>query len=211
MNENRCGDASDPTARTSNSQGANRMTIGYGDLRKGMAIELDGEPYLIVDYDRSKMQQRAPTMRIRFREIRSGKVLDRSFSGYDVKLTPADVERRSAQYIYDEDDLCYFMDSDTYDQFPLAKSQISDELDYLKEGMTVDLVFYRDDPIAIDMPITVDLEVVHSPPGLKGDTATGATKPATLETGLLIQVPLFVNEGETVKVDTRSGSYLSRV
>ena len=187
------------------------MTIGYGDLRKGMAIELDGEPYLVVDYERNKMQQRAPTMRIRFRGIRSGRVMDRSFSGYDVKLTPADVERRSAQYIYDEDDLCYFMDTETYDQFPMTRGDIANELNYLKEGTTVDLVFYEDNPIAIDIPITVDLEVVDSPPGLRGDTATGATKPATLETGLLIQVPLFVNEGETVKVDTRSGSYLSRV
>ncbi len=187
------------------------MTIGYGDLRKGMAIELDGEPYLVVDYERNKMQQRAPTMRIRFRGIRSGRVMDRSFSGYDVKLTPADVERRSAQYIYDEDDLCYFMDSETYDQFPMSRGDIANELNYLKEGTTVDLVFYEDNPIAIDIPITVDLEVVDSPPGLRGDTATGATKPATLETGLLIQVPLFVNEGEMVKVDTRSGSYLSRV
>ncbi len=186
------------------------MTIGYGDLRKGMAIELDGEPYLVVEYDRSKMQQRAPTMRIRFREIRTGKVLDRSFSGFDVKLTAADVERRSAQYIYDEDELCYFMDVDSFEQFPLSKSQIAQELNYIKEETTVDLVFYRDQPISIDIPLTVDLKVVDSPPGLKGDTATGATKPATLETGLLIQVPLFVNEGETVKVDTRSGSYLSR-
>ena len=187
------------------------MTIGYGDLRKGMAIELEGEPYLVVDYERSKMQQRAPTMRIRFKEIRSGKVLDKSFSGYDVKLTSADVERRSAQYIYDEDDLCYFMDVDSYDQLPLSKDQIADELNYLVEEMTVDLVFFHDQPISIELPITVDLKVVDSPPGLKGDTATGATKPATLETGLTIQVPLFVNEGETVKVDTRSGSYLSRV
>ena len=187
------------------------MTIGYGELRKGMAIELDGEPYMVVDYERNKMQQRAPTMRIRFRGIRSGRVMDRSFSGYDVKLTPADVERRSAQYIYDEDDLCYFMDTETYDQFPMSRGDIANELNYLKEGTTVDLVFYEDNPIAIDIPITVDLEVVDSPPGLRGDTATGATKPATLETGLLIQVPLFVNEGETVKVDTRSGSYLSRV
>ena len=187
------------------------MTIGYGDLRKGMAIDLDGEPYMVVDYERSKMQQRAPTMRIRFREIRTGKVLDRSFSGYDVKLTPADVERRSAQYIYDEDEVCYFMDTESYDQFPLPKEQIAEELNYLKEEMTVDLVFFEDNPISLELPITVDLQVVDSPPGLKGDTATGATKPATLETGLLIQVPLFVNEGEFVKVDTRNASYLSRV
>ena len=187
------------------------MTIGYGDLKKGMAIELDGEPYMVVDYERSKMQQRAPTMRIRFREIRTGRVMDRSFSGYDVKLTPADVERRSAQYIYDEDDVCYFMDTESYDQFPLTKDQITEELNYLKEEMTVDLVFYQENPISLELPITVDLQVVDSPPGLKGDTATGATKPATLETGLLIQVPLFVNEGEYVKVDTRNATYLSRV
>lgn len=187
------------------------MTIGYGDLRKGMAIELDGEPYMVVDYERSKMQQRAPTMRIRFREIRTGKVLDRSFSGYDVKLTHANVERRSAQYIYDEDDVCYFMDTESYDQFPLTKEQLAEELNYLKEEMTVDLVFYEDNPISVELPITVDLQVVDSPPGLKGDTATGATKPATLETGLQIQVPLFVSEGEYVKVDTRNATYLSRV
>ncbi len=187
------------------------MTIGYGELRKGMAIELDGEPYMVVDYERSKMQQRAPTMRIRFREIRTGKVLDRSFSGYDVKLTPANVERRSAQYLYDEDEVCYFMDTESYDQFPLTKEQLAEELNYLKDEMTVDLVFYEDNPISVELPITVDLQVVDSPPGLKGDTATGATKPATLETGLLIQVPLFVNEGEYVKVDTRNATYLSRV
>ena len=186
------------------------MTIGYGDLRKGMAIELDGEPFVVVDYERTKMQQRAPVMRIRFREIRSGRVLDRTFQGYDVKLTPANVDRRSAQYIYDEDGLYYFMDTETFDQVPLSTDQLSDALPYLSEQLTVQLVFFQDQPIAIDLPITVDLKVVDSPPGLKGDTATGATKPATLETGLQLQVPLFIDEGVTVKVDTRSGQFLSR-
>lgn len=187
------------------------MSIGYGDLRKGMAIELDGEPHLVVDYERSKMQQRAPVMRIRFREIRSGRVVDRTFNGYDVKLTPAAVERRNAQYIYDEDDLYYFMDNESFDQFPMSRETISEDLAFLVEQMTVDMVFYDGNPIAIELPITVELEVVDSPPGLKGDTATGATKPATLETGHQLQVPLFVNEGEKIKVDTRSGQYLSRV
>jgi elongation factor P len=186
------------------------MSIGYGDLRKGMAIELDGEPHLVVEYESRKMQQRAPVMRVRFRSIRSGRIVDRTFSGYDVKLTPAAVERRNAQYIYDEDELYYFMDQETYDQFPLAKTSMPDALPFLVEEMVVEMVFYEENPIAIELPITVELEVTDSPPGLKGDTATGATKLATLQTGHQLQVPLFVNEGEKIKVDTRTGEYLSR-
>jgi elongation factor P len=186
------------------------MSIGYGDLKKGMAIELDGEPHLVVEYESRKMQQRAPVMRVRFRAIRTGRIVDRTFSGYDVKLTPAAVERRNAQYIYDEDELYYFMDEETYDQFPLAKDSMPDALPFLVEEMVVEMVFYEDNPIAIELPIIVELEVTDSPPGLKGDTATGATKLATLQTGHQLQVPLFVNEGEKIKVDTRTGEYLSR-
>ena len=187
------------------------MTIGYGDLRKGMAIELDGEPYVVVDYERSKMQQRAPVMRVRFRSLRTGRIVDRSFNGYDVKLTPASVEHRSAQYIYEDGDLYYFMDSKNFDQVPLSRDQLGDSLPYLIEQTNVDLVFYQDQAIAIELPITVELKVAATDPGHKGDTAQGGTKPATLETGLAVQVPLFVDVGETVRVDTRTGQYLARV
>ena len=187
------------------------MTIGYRELKKGMAIELDGEPYVVVDYERSKMQQRAPVMRIRFRGLRTGRVVDRTFQGYDVKLTQAAVERRNAQYIYKEDDLFYFMDTETFDQFPLSEVQMGEARQYLVEQTTVDLVFYEGQTISIDLPVTVELRVVESAPGLRGDTAQGGTKPATMETGLVLQVPLFINEGEVIKVDTRSGEYLSRV
>ena len=187
------------------------MSIGYRDLRKGLAIELDGEPYQVVEYERSKMQQRAPVMRIRFREIRTGRVVDRSFNGYDVKLKPASVDRREAQYIYKDDSLYYFMDTETYDQFPLSKEQTGDALQYLVEETNVEVMFHRDKPIALELPFTVDLKVATTEPGVRGDTAQGATKPATMETGLVIQVPLFVNENETIKVDTRTGEYLSRV
>ncbi len=186
------------------------MTIGYGDLRKGMAIELDGEPFVVVEYSSRKMQQRAPVMQVRFRSIRTGRIVDRSFQGYDVKLTPAAVERRSAQYIYADGDLYYFMDTETFDQFPLSEDQIKDALPYLVEETTVDTVFFEEAPIAIDMPITVDLKVADAPPGHRGDTAQGGTKPATLVTGHVVQVPLFVSEGETIRVDTRTGEYLSR-
>jgi len=187
------------------------MTLGYGDLRKGLSVELDGEPYAVVDYERSKMQQRAPVMRIRFKSFKTGRVVDRSFNGYDVKLTPASVERKSAQYIYNDGGFYYFMDTVTFDQFPIAEDQVQDVLSYMVEQTVVDAIFYEDSPIAIELPIAVDLEVADAVPWLKGDTAQGGTKPVTLETGLKVQVPLFVEVGEMIKVDTRTGEYLSRV
>jgi elongation factor P len=175
-----------------------------------MAIELDGEPYIVVGYERTKMQQRAPVMRIRFKALRTGRVMDRTFQGYDVKLAPASVERRTAQYIYNENSLHYFMDTETFEQFPLSEDKIGDALQYLVEQTTAGLVFYRDEPVTIELPLAVDLKVVETVPGVRGDTAQGGTKPATLETGLSIQVPLFVNEGDTVRVNTRTGEYVSR-
>ena len=186
------------------------MTIGYGGLKKGMAIELDGEPYFVVDYEQRKMQQRAPVMRIRFRELKTGRLVERTFSGYDVDFKLASVERRTARYIYSEDNLYYFMDSTTYEQFPLAEDQIGSDLQYIVEQTEVDLVFFEDAPITIELPITVGLKVTETMPGVKGDTAQGGSKPATLETGLVVQVPLFINEGDTLKIDTRTGAYLSR-
>lgn len=186
------------------------MTIGYGDLRKGMAIDLDGQPHIVVDYDRSKMQQRAPTIRIRFRSLRTGRILDRSFSGYDIRLTTAEVERRDARYIYREDELYYFMDTESFEQFPLGTDLIGEGTSYLTEEIEVELILHEGRPIAIELPITVDLQVTETGPSFKGDTAQGGTKPATLETGLSVNVPLFVESGETVRVDTRSGEYLSR-
>ena len=156
------------------------------------------------------MQQRAPTMRIKFRALITGRQVERSFSGYDVDFKLADVERRSAQYIYEDDNLYYFMDTDTYDQFPLSSDQIADGLQFLVEQIEVDLVLYRENPVAIELPITVNLEVTETVPGVRGDTAQGGTKPATLQTGLVVQVPLFVTQGEMIKVDTRTGQYLSR-
>ena len=107
------------------------MTIGYGDLKKGMSIELDGEPYSVMDYERSKMQQRAPVMRIRFRNLKSGRIVDKTFSGYDVSFTPASVDRRTAQYIYQDGDFYYFMDNETFDQFPMNQDQISEALNFM--------------------------------------------------------------------------------
>lgn len=187
------------------------MTLSYGELKKGMPIALDGEPYAVVDYERTKMQKRAPVMRIRFRSLRTGRVVDRTFNGFDVKFTIADVERRKAEYIYQDGDLYYFMDNETFEQFPLIGDRISDSLPYLIEQTAVDLVLYQDEPISIEIPLNVDLKVTDTDPGFKGDTATGGSKPATVETGLVVQVPLFIDVGETIRVDTRTGEYAGRV
>lgn len=186
------------------------MNVNYGELRKGMAIEMDDAPFIVVEYEQRKMQQRAPVMRIKFRELTTGRLVDRTFSGYDVDFKLADVERRSAEYIYQDDNLYYFMDTASYEQFPLSDSQIADALQFLVEQTEVDLVLFRENPVAIELPITVNLEVAETVPGVRGDTAQGGTKPATLQTGLVVQVPLFVNQGELIKVDTRTAQYLSR-
>ena len=187
------------------------MTLSYGELKKGMPIALDGEPYAVVDYERTKMQQRAPVMRIRFRSLRTGRIVDRTFNGFDVKFTVADVERRKAEYIYQDGELYYFMDNETFEQFPLNADQISDSLPYMIEQTAVDLILYQDEPISIEIPLNVDLKVTDTDPGFKGDTATGGSKPATVETGLVVQVPLFIDIGETIRIDTRTGEYAGRV
>ena len=128
------------------------MSIGYGELKKGMAIELDGQPYIVAEYERSKMQKRAPVMRVKFRELKTGRLIERTFQGFDVKLTPASVERRKAQYIYSEDDLYYFMDSETFDQSPLTKDQLGESLQFLVEQINVDLILSEGNPVTIELP-----------------------------------------------------------
>ena len=127
-----------------------------------------------------------------------------------MKFSLARVDRRKAQYIYRDGDLFYFMDTESFEQFPMNEDQIKESLKFLKDQIELDLIFFEDNPISLELPLNVDLKVTDSPPGVKGDTAQGASKLATLETGLQISVPLFVNEGDIVKVDTRSGEYLSR-
>ncbi|MBI4199828.1 MAG: elongation factor P [Chloroflexi bacterium] len=187
------------------------MVVGWGDLRKGLAIEMDGEPYQVVEYSQQKMQQRAPVVRLRLRELRTGKMVERNFSGYGVRFNVASVEQRSAQYLYRDQDTYYFMDSGTYEQYALSQQQLGDALSYLKEQVEVQLLFYKEQPISLELPTFVDLKVVETAPGFRGDTAQGGTKPARLETGLTVNVPFFVNTGEVVRVDTRSGEYLERV
>ena len=187
------------------------MVLGFGDLRKGMTIELEGVPYQVVEYSSHKMQQRAPVMRIRLRDLRSGRTVERTFQGYDVKLTRARVENRPSQYIYNDGEHHYFMDTETYEQYPITRDKLGAILGFLKEEAEVDLVFYQGDVLSVEIANFAELMVVDTPPGVKGDTAQGGTKRALLETGLTLQVPLFINNGEVIRVDTRNGQYQERV
>ncbi len=186
------------------------MTISYSDLRRGTAIEYEGEPWLVMDWKHTKMQQRAPVLTLKLRSLRTGRSLERNVPG-NQRLTLAEVDTREAQYLYSDGDLYYFMDLQTFDQHPLTADMIGDDLNYLKEQDKVELVFYKGAPISLEMPTFVELKVVDTPPSLRGNTAQGSTKPATMETGLTVNIPFFVNNGETIRVDTRNGEYLERV
>ena len=183
--------------------------VTFSDLRKGVTIELDGQVYQVVEYTFQKMQQRQPIMRLRLKDVKTGKVIERAFPA-GTKLTPAPVDHRTAQFLYREEDLFYFMDTETYEQFPLSADTLGDATEYLAEGVSLEVLSYKGRPLGMELPITVDLKGVETAPGFKGDTATSGTKPAKTDTGLTVQVPLFINEGEAMRVDTRTGLYVER-
>jgi elongation factor P len=168
--------------------------ISTGELRKGVAIELDGELWQILDYHHIKMGRGSAQVRITLRNIKRGQTVERSFQA-GTKWPRASMERRPVQFLYRDGDDFHFMDLDTYDQFHLTAAQLDDATPYLKDGMQVDRTSYQGETIGIELPVTVDLVVQESEPGFAGDTQTGARKPATTETGLIVQVPIFVEPG----------------
>ena len=183
--------------------------ISSSELRKGIVIELNGRLYQVLDYQHVKMKRTA-LVRLKLRNIIGGHTIEQTFQS-DEKFVRARLDYRSMQYLYNDGDLYYLMDKENFEQMPLSASQLGDAVNYLKEGMSLEVSSYKDRVIGIELPITVELEVIDTEPGFKGDTATAGTKPAKLETGITIQVPLFINEGDVIKVDTRTGSYLERV
>jgi elongation factor P len=184
--------------------------ISTGELRKGVAIELDGDLWQILDYHHIKMGRGSAQVRITLRNIKRGQTIERSFQA-GTKWPRAQMERRPVQFLYRDGNDFHFMDTDTYDQFSLSADQLGDAVLYLKDGMTVDRTSYQGDTIGVELPVTVDLLVTTTEPGFAGDTQTGARKPATTETGLVVQVPIFVSEGDTIRIDTRTGEYQTRV
>lgn len=182
--------------------------ISGSELRKGIIIELDDKLYQVVEYQHVKMKRTA-LAKVKLRDVSAGHTIEKSFQSNE-KLVRARLDSRPMQYLYNEGDLYYFMDQENFEQIPLDANHLGDALNYLKEGQTVEISSYKGKIVDVEMPITVELEVTETDPGFKGDTAAGGTKPATLETGFNIQVPLFINQGDSIKVDTRTGSYLER-
>ena len=183
--------------------------ITSSEMRKGVTIELEGLLYQVLDYHHIKMGRGSAQVRLKLRDIKGGHTIERTFQSSE-KFTRARLDYRPMQYLYNEGDLYYLMDQENFEQIPLNASQLGDILNYLKEGMTVEVSSYKDKLVGVELPITVELQVMETEPGFKGDTATAGSKPAKMETGIIVQVPLFVNEGDIIKVDTRTGSYLER-
>ncbi len=171
---------------------------------------MDGNLYRVLDYQHSKPARGNAYIRTKTRDLRSGATVERTFVSGD-RVQDIRLDHRTVQYLYNDGSLYHFMDVDTFEQITLSKETLGDMVNYLVENNTLDLSSYEGEPLDLELPITVDLEVVHTEPGFRGDTANAASKPATLSTGLVIQVPLFVQVGDTIRVDTRDGTYLTRV
>lgn len=184
--------------------------IDAGELKKGMTIELDGQLFQVIDYQHIKMGRGSAQLRLKLRNVRAGHTTERSFQASE-KFMKVFMERRPVQYLYTDSGLYHFMDSETFDQVAVDKNKIGDSLGYLKEGLNLELISYKGETIGIELPVSVELKVVDTGPGFKGNTASAGGKPAKLETGKMIQVPFFINNGDNIKVDTRTGEYLERV
>jgi elongation factor P len=184
--------------------------IDVTDLRKGVTFELDDELYKVLDYHHIKIGRGGATVRIKVRDLRSGATLEKTFNSGD-RVQDIRLDKREVQYLYADDHLYHFMDTETYEQPVLSAETLADSIDYLTDGTTLTLLTYDGEPIDVELPVTVDLEVVDAEPGYAGDTAQGATKEVTVSTGLKVQTPLFVVVGDVIRVDTRDGTYITRV
>ncbi len=184
--------------------------ISAGDLRKGTTFEVDGQVFTVVDFMHVKPGKGAAFVRTKLRNVISGGVTDRTFNPSE-KLQEAVIERKEMQYLYSDGELYYFMDQETFEQIPLNYEKVEDAIRFLKENMYAIIKFYKNEAFSVEAPNFVELVVTATEPGVKGNTATNVTKPATLETGAVINVPLFVNEGDAIRIDTRTGEYMERV
>lgn len=183
--------------------------IYVGDFRKGVTFEINGEPHVVLDFQHVKPGKGAAFVRTKYKNVLTGATREEAFNPND-KFPKAHIETKQMQYLYNDGELYYFMDEETYEQIPIAHEQVEDAMKYLRENDLATIKFYKENPFLVEPPNFVELKVVETEPGVKGDTATNVTKAATVETGAIIQVPIFIEEGEVIKIDTRSGEYLSR-
>lgn len=184
--------------------------IDVNDLRKGVTFELDGALYKVLDYEHHKPGRGKATIRVKARNLRTGTIIDKSFISGD-RVQDVRLDYHNVQFLYSDGSLYHFMDLDTFEQPAISSELIGDSAGYLKEGLEVKLTFYEGEPLDIELPTSVDLKVVESAVAVRGDTATGVTKKVVTETGLEVQVPNFVEEGDVIRVDTRTGAYVTRV
>ncbi len=185
------------------------MMISGGDLRPGVKVELEGGPYVVVDYQWVKPGKGGAFMRTKLKNMKTGAIIERTFRTEE-KLQRAEVEERKVQFLYRAEDAYHFMDTESFDQFTLREKQLGEASGFLKEGLALSILFHRGEPAGVVLPTFVELTVIETEPGVRGDTAQGGSKPAKLETGAVIQVPLFINIGDLLRVDTRSGAYVER-
>ena len=183
--------------------------VTAGDFRNGVTFEMDGNVYSIIEFQHVKPGKGAAFVRTKIRNVISGAVTEKTFNPND-KYPTAFIERKDMEYLYNDGDLYYFMDSEAYEQLPISPNVLGDNFRFVKENMVCKVLSYKGNVFGIEPPNFVELQVTETEPGVKGDTATNVTKPATLETGAEIKVPIFINEGEMIRVDTRTGEYMER-
>ncbi len=184
--------------------------IDVNELRKGVTFTMDGELFKVIDYQHHKPGRGKAVIRTKLRNLRSGATIDKNFTSGD-RVQDIRLDHQTVQYLYSDGEFYYFMDVETYEQFPLPNAVLEDAKPFLVENMEIELSSHEGERLDVDLPITVDLKVIEAPPGFAGDTAQGATKDVTLETGLTLNVPLFIQEGDVLRVDTRNARYLTRV
>ncbi len=180
-----------------------------GDFRNGVTFDMDGQVYQVIEFQHVKPGKGAAFVRTKFKNVITGAVVEKSFNPTD-KFENAYVERKDYEYLYNDGELYYFMDTETYEQLPLNADKLGDNFKFVKENDTVKIMSYKGNVFGVEPPLFVELEVVDTEPGVRGDTATNVTKPATLETGAVIKVPIFINQGEKIRIDTRTGEYMER-
>ena len=186
------------------------MPVSTTEFRNGLKIEIDGEPYVIVEFQHVKPGKGGAFVRTKMKSLKSGNVIDRTFRSGE-KVDVPELEEKTMQYLYAADKDRVLMDTSTYEQISMSEKQLGDSVNYLKENMEIKVLYFKGQPINIDIPMFVELKIARTDPGVRGDTASGGSKPATLETGAVVKVPFYLNEGDVVKVDTRSGIFIERV
>ena len=184
--------------------------ITAGDFRKGVTVDWDNGVWIIVDFQHVKPGKGAAFVRTKIKNIMTGAVVERSFNPTD-KMPRAHIETKEMQYLYNDGELYYFMDTETYEQIPLNKSEVEDMIHFVKENENVSVKFFKGKAFSVEAPNFVEMEIVDTEPGFKGDTASNTTKPATTETGYVVNVPLFINIGDHIRIDTRTGEYMERM